>query len=61
MDLLLLKEHNIKNSQEGVQFRKVKNVDYIITFRFNTKIKLEALDYKKAVDINRFRIYTLND
>ena len=61
MDLLLIKEHNIKNSQEGLQLRTVENVDYIVTYRFNSKIELDAFDIKKAVDINRFRIYRLND
>ena len=61
MDLLLIKEHNIKNSQEGLQLRTVENVDYIVTYRFNSKIELDTFDIKKAVDINRFRIYRLND
>ena len=61
MDLLLIKEHNIKNSQEGLQLRTLENVDYIVTYRFNSKIELDAFDIKKAVDINRFRIYRLND
>jgi len=61
MDLLLIKEHNIKNSQEGLQIRTVENVNYIVTYRFNSKIELDAFDIKKAVDINRFRIYRLND
>ena len=60
-DLLLIKEFSIKNSQEGMQFRTLENVDYIITYKYHSKINFEDFNINKFYDVNRFRIYSLNN
>ena len=59
-DLLLLKEFNIKNSQENIQLRRVDDVDYVVTYRFNSKINLDNLKVTSYKEINRFKIYKLH-
>ena len=59
-DLLLLKEFNIKNSQENIQFRRVDDVDYVVTYRFNSKINVDNLKVTSYKEINRFKIYKLH-
>lgn len=59
-DLLLLKEFNIKNSQENIQLRKVDDVDYVVTYRFNSKINVNNLKVTSYKEINRFKIYKLH-
>lgn len=58
-DLLLLKEFNIKNSQENIQLRRVDDVDYVVTYRFNSKINVDNLKVTSYKEINRFKIYKL--
>jgi len=59
-DLLLLKEFNIKNSQENIQLRRVDDVDYVVTYRFNSKINVDNLKVTSYKEINRFKIYKLH-
>lgn len=59
-DLLLLKEFNIKNSQENIQLRRVDDVDYVVTYRFNSKINVNNLKVTSHKEINRFKIYKLH-
>lgn len=59
-DLLLLKEFNIKNSQENIQLRRVDDVDYVVTYRFNSKINVNNLKVTSYKEINRFKIYKLH-
>ena len=60
-DVILLKDYNIINSQEGIQFRKSVESDYIVTYKYHTKIKLEEISIKEYKDINRFRIYLVDN
>ena len=60
-DVILLKDYNIINSQEGIQFRKSVESDYIVTYKYHTKIKLEETSIKEYKDINRFRIYLVDN
>ena len=46
--MILLKDYNIINSQEGIQFRKSVESDYIVTYKYHTKIKLEETQLKNT-------------
>jgi len=56
-DLLFYKKYGLKNSQEGIQFRLLNNVDYILTYRDYAKIENENIDQiEKIININRFQL-----
>ena len=61
-DLIFYKNYGITNSQEGVQFRSYESSDYIITYKYNSKIDYSKLQkIEKIIDVNRFRILFLEN
>ena len=60
-DLILLKDFGIKNYQEGIQIRSTKDVNYIITYKFHTRVDVAKLSIKEYKDINRFRVFVIDN
>ncbi len=59
-DLLLLKEHNLVNSQEGNKLRSVKSADFVLTYKYHTKFDTKELIRYTTKEFNRFRLFTVD-
>lgn len=56
-DLLFYKKYGLKNLQEGIQYRRLTNVDYILTYRDYPNVEYEKINQiEKIIDINRFQL-----
>jgi len=59
-DLLLLKEHNLVNAQEGNKLRSVKSADFVLTYKYHTKFDTKELKRYTTKEINRLRLFTVD-